>query len=314
MRITMILNREGGTIRGMDAQQFGDMACAKLSQRGQECVVRLVSGEDLVKTLNEVADDRETGTIVAGGGDGTISAAAGVCFKSGKTLGVLPMGTMNMFARSLTLPLDPEEALDALVKADEMPLDIATANGRPYVHQFSVGLHARLVHQRQRLDTSTRLRKITSTIKSLGRVILKPPRFGVEVDTGSGRNRQIVSAVSVSNNLFGDTPLAYAAQLDEGVLGVYRSRALEPGTVFRMTLHAAIGKLREDPDMSVEPALKVKLMFPNARGSSKAAIDGEIIPLEQEVECICHPGALRTLVPKSYSASLAAREPHLKTA
>ena len=187
MRITMILNQEGGTIRGMDAQQFADMACAKLSQRGQECMVRMVSGEDLIKTLNEVAEDQETGTIVAGGGDGTISAAAGVCFKSGKTLGVLPMGTMNMFARSLTLPLDPEEALDALVEADEMPLDIATANGRPYVHQFSVGLHARLVHQRQRLDTSTRFRKITSTIKSLGRVILNPPRFGVEVDTGSGR-------------------------------------------------------------------------------------------------------------------------------
>lgn len=314
MRITMILNQEGGTIRGMDAQQFGDMACARLSQRGQECEVRLVSGKDLVKTLNQAADDDKTGTIVAGGGDGTISAAAGVCFKSGKTLGVLPMGTMNMFARSLTLPLDPEEALNALVEADEMPLDIATANGRPYVHQFSVGLHARLVHQRQRLDTSTRFRKITSTIQSLGRVILNPPRFGVEIDTGTGRTRQIVSAVAVSNNLFGDTALAYAAVLDEGTLGVYRSRALEPGKVFRMTLRAAVGKLREDPDMSVEPAQRVTLNFPNARRASKAAIDGEIIPLEQEVECICHPGALRTLVPKSYTASIAAREPHLKTA
>jgi diacylglycerol kinase family enzyme len=314
MRITMILNQDGGTIRGMDAKEFGDMACARLSKRGEECVLRLVSGKDLVKTLNELAVDAETGTIVAGGGDGTISAAAGVCFKSGKTLGVLPMGTMNMFARSLSLPLDPTEALDALVDADELPLDIATANGRPYVHQFSVGLHARLVHQRSRLDTSTRFRKITSTIKSLGRVILNPPRFGVEIDTGSGRTRQIVSAVSVSNNLFGDTPLAYAAALDEGVLGVYRSRALEPGTVFRMTLRAAIGKLREDPDMSVEPALKVTLKFPNARGGSKAAIDGEIIPLEQEVECICHPGALRTLVPKSYAASVADRAPELKTA
>lgn len=314
MRTTLILNQEGGTIRGMDAQHFADMACAKLSQRGQECDVRLVSGKDLVRTLDQVAEDRDTATIVAGGGDGTISAAAAACFRAGKTLGVLPMGTMNMFARSLTLPLDPAEALDALVQADELPLDIATANGRPYVHQYSVGLHARLVQQRSRLDTSTRLRKITSTIKSLGRVILNPPRFGVEVDTGTGRNRQIVSAVSVSNNLFGDTPLAYAARLEEGVLGVYRSHALEPGTVFRMTLHAAIGRLREDPDMSVEPAHRVKLMFPNARKSTKAAIDGEIVPLEQEVECICHPGALRTLVPKSYSASAAAPAPELKTA
>lgn len=302
MRITMILNQDGGTIRGMDATRFGEMASKRLSARG-DCVVRLVSGKDLVKTLNEAADDKDTHTIVAGGGDGTISAAAGACFKSGKTLGVLPLGTMNMFARSLGLPLDPSEALDALAAADERPLDIATANGRPYVHQFSVGLHARLVHQRSRLDTSTRLRKISSTIKSLGRVILKPPRFSVGIDTGSGQTRQIVSAISVSNNLFGDTPLAYAALLDEGVLGVYQSRALEPGTVFRMTLRAALGKLKEDPDMSVGSARKVTLRFPNSRRGSKAAIDGEIIPLEQEIECVCHPGALRTLVPKTYAAN-----------
>lgn len=314
MRITMILNQDGGTIRGMDAQQFADMASTKLSQRGEECVVRMVSGKDLVKTLNEVADDNHTGTIVAGGGDGTISAAAGGCFRSGKTLGVLPLGTMNMFARSLNLPLDPMEALDALATANELPLDIATANGRPYVHQFSVGLHARLVHQRSKLDTSTRLRKISSTIKSLGRVILHPPRFGVEIDSESGRTRQIVSAVSVSNNLFGDTPLAYAALLDEGVLGVYQSRALEPGTVFRMTLRAAFGKLREDPDMSVERAHKVTLRFPNLRSGTKAAIDGEIIPLEQEIECVCHPGALRTLVPQSYADNVADSDADLKRA
>ncbi len=314
MRITMILNQDGGTIRGMDAQEFGDMACARLSQRGSECDVRLVSGKDLVKTLDEVANDSETGTIVAGGGDGTISAAAGACFKSGKTLGVLPLGTMNLFARSLCLPLDPSEALDALVDADERPLDIATANGRPYVHQFSVGLHARLVHQRQKLDTSTRFRKITSTIKSLGQVILHPPRFGVEIDTGSGRTRQVVSAVSISNNLFGDTPLSYAEILDEGVLGVYRSRALEPSKVFRMTLRAAFGKLKEDPDMSVESAHKVMMTFPNLRSGSKAAIDGEIITLEREIECVCHPGALRTLVPKTYAANAKSFFPDLNRA
>ncbi len=303
MRITMILNQDGGTIRGMDAREFGDMACSILSARGPECAVRLVSGKDLVKALDEVAADPGTGTIVAGGGDGTISAAAGACFRSGKTLGVIPLGTMNLFARSLGLPLDPAEALEALVAAEERPLDIATANGRPYVHQFSVGLHARLVQQRSKLDTSTRLRKIASTVQTLGRVILDPPRFGVEIDTGSGRTRQVVSAVSVSNNLFGETPLSYASVLDEGVLGVYRSRALEPGKVLRMTLHAAFGKLQQDPDMSVEAADRVTLNFPNARGGSKAAIDGEIIPLEREIECICHPGALRTLVPQSYAAN-----------
>ncbi|MCY0096133.1 diacylglycerol/lipid kinase family protein [Hoeflea ulvae] len=305
MRITMILNQDGGTIRGMDATEFGDMAAEKLSGLG-DCTVRLVSGKELVDALDDAAADTQSGTIVAGGGDGTISAAAAACFKSGKTLGVLPLGTMNLFARSLGLPLDPTDALDALAEADTRKLDIATANGRPFVHQFSVGLHARLVHQRSRLDTSTRLRKISSTIKTFGRIILKPPHFGVEIDTGDRRDAQRVSVVSVSNNLFGETPLSYAAVLDEGVLGVYRSRALESGSILRMTLHAVMGKLNEDPDMSVEKAQKVTLRFPNLRGGTKAAIDGEIIPLEDEVECICHAGALSVLVPKAYAERVAA--------
>lgn len=304
MRITMILNQDGGTIRGMDAQEFGDMAASRLAGQDGDCTVRLVSGKDLVDALNDAADDKDTGTIVAGGGDGTISAAAGACFRSGKTLGVLPLGTMNLFARSLGLPLDPSDALDALAAADPRALDIATANGRPYVHQFSVGLHANLVRQRQRLDTSTRLRKISSTIKALGQVISNPPRFGVEIDTGDGRERQVVSAVSVSNNLFGDTSLAYAPILDAGVLGVYRSRALGSGKVLRMTFNAALGRLQQDPDMVVGSTRQVTLRFPNPRRGSKAAIDGEIIPLEQEIECVCHAGGLRVLVPQTYAAGI----------
>lgn len=306
MSITIILNQDGGTIRGMDARQFGDMVASRLSDNGGDCLVRLVDGKHLVDALDEAANDAATGTIVAGGGDGTISAAAAACFKSGKTLAVLPLGTMNLFARSLGLPLEPADALEALANAEERRLDIATANGRPFIHQISVGLHAGMVNKRLKLDTSTRLRKISSTIKSLGEVISRPPRFDVEIDTGMGRQRHVVSAISVSNNLFGETSLAYAALLDEGVLGIYRSRALSSANVLRQTLNAAIGKIRDDPDMEVESAQRVSLRFPNPKRGAKAAIDGEIIPLEQEIECICHAGCLRVLVPQTYAGGVKA--------
>lgn len=303
MRTVLILNQDGGTIRGMDAREFGEMASEKLAGLGDGCELRLVSGKDLVEALDKAAHDPDTGTIVAGGGDGTISAAATACFHSGKTLGVIPLGTMNLFARGLGLPLDPPAAVEALASARAMPLDIATANGRPFVHQFSAGLHARLVRQRDRLDTSTRMRKIASTVKTLGRVILHPPRFRIEIDTGSGFQPQIVSAIAVSNNLFGDTPLAYAPVLDAGVLGLYQSHALGSGKVFRMTLHAAFGKLQEDPDMTVGSAKSVTLRFADRRAGSRAAIDGEIVSLDTEVELVCHAGALKVLVPDTYAGA-----------
>ncbi|OCW57294.1 diacylglycerol/lipid kinase family protein [Hoeflea olei] len=302
MRTIIILNQDGGTIRGMDAREFGDMACTRLAGHGG-CTVRLVSGKDLVPALDEAAADADVGTIVAGGGDGTISAAATACFHSEKTLGVIPLGTMNLYARSLGLPLDPQSAVEALSTASERPLDIATANGRPFIHQFSAGMHAQMVRQRDKLDTSTRLRKIASTLNTLARVITKPPHFRVEIETGSGISRPTVSMVSVSNNIFGDTPLSYATVLDGGVLGLYSSRALGSAEVARMTLLAALGKLQDDPDVSTASVQKVTLRFPDGRAGSKAAIDGEIVDLDREVECVCHAGALRVLVPHTYAGT-----------
>lgn len=209
---------------------------------------------------------------------------------------------MNLYTRSLGLPTDPHDAVRALERASPRNLDIATANGRPFIHQFSIGLHERLISLRSFLDTSTRLRKITATAQALGKVILAPPRLTVETRIAGESRRAIVSAVSVSNNLFGNDPLPFAPVLDGGVLGLYHSKALRPATVLKMTIDAARGALQENPDIEVETTSRVTLRFPSLKRSARAAIDGEIIALEREVEFQCCPGALRVLVPDSNAA------------
>lgn len=296
-RTTLILNQDGGTSRGIDSQQFGELVANQLEAKGEQCTVQIISGPDLMDALKQAVDDETIGTIIAAGGDGTVSATAAACFSSGKTLGVLPLGTMNLFARSLRLPLDPVAAIEALATATARDLDIATANGRPFIHQYSVGLHSRLVNLRSGMNTSTRMRKLASTLAALGKVLLDPPRFDLELTTGSHTQRQTLSAVSVSNNVLTELPAPYAEKLDAGVLGVSCSAALGTASVIRMTVDAARGKLEENPNVDVRTETKVTLTFPSPPKSLKAAIDGEIVPLETEVELISHAGALRTLVP-----------------
>lgn len=301
-RTTLILNRDGGTSRGMNSQQFGELVAKQLESRGDHCTVQMISGPDLISVLKQAADDDTTGTIIAAGGDGTVSAAAAACFRSGKTLGVLPLGTMNLFARSLQMPLDPIAAVEALTTATARDLDIATANGRPFIHQYSVGLHSRLVNLRAGMNTSTKLRKLASTLAALGKVVLDPPRFDLDLTIGSGRERQTLSAISVSNNVLTGLPAPYAAKLDGGVLGISCSAALDTASVIRMTMDAARGKLEENPDVDVRTETRVTLNFPSPPKSLKAAIDGEIVSLENEVELVLHAGALRTLVPAQQPA------------
>src|SRR6185295_11094950 len=76
------------------------------SQRGVDARISLAaSGKELVRIARRSASGG-AGTIVAGGGDGTINAVASSLIDTNKTLGVLPLGTLNHFAKDLKIPLD----------------------------------------------------------------------------------------------------------------------------------------------------------------------------------------------------------------
>ncbi len=68
--------------------------------------------------------------IIVGGGDGTLSAAAGRLAGSGTALGVLPLGTGNTFARSLGLPLDLAGAAEVIAGRSVQSVDLGRVNGR----------------------------------------------------------------------------------------------------------------------------------------------------------------------------------------
>jgi len=72
---------------------------------GHEVVIHPVSGDGLIEALEEAAASKDNDTLVVAGGDGTVSAGAGIAWRSRKVLGVLPAGTMNLFSRSLGTPL-----------------------------------------------------------------------------------------------------------------------------------------------------------------------------------------------------------------
>ena len=102
--------------------------------------------------------------MLAGGGDGTISAAAARLMNSKKALAILPAGTMNLFARGLGIPQTLDAALESFADGEVIAVDMASANGRPFVHQFSIGMHARMVQLRQKMAFGSRLGKMRASV------------------------------------------------------------------------------------------------------------------------------------------------------
>ena len=91
MRFIGVFNRGGGTFRQTDMDTFMAMARDIFAEAGHELETRAVDGAQLIAELERAVSDPSADVVLAGGGDGTISAAAAVCFKAGKPLAVLPL-------------------------------------------------------------------------------------------------------------------------------------------------------------------------------------------------------------------------------
>jgi len=306
MRFIGIFNGDGGTFRTLDMDDFVARAAAVFGEAGHELDSRVVSGKSLLDELERAAADPGADVVLAGGGDGTLSAAAAVCFRLGKPLAVLPAGTMNLFARTLRVPLDLEEALHAVAGGRYFDIDIATANGRAFVEQFSVGLHARLVRIREEQNYASRWQKIWAGLRSIAGAVSKPLRFQVDIVTPRGSERRLASGMVVSNNLIAEGHLPHADNVDGGVLGVYLVKPMSRMATLRLIIRVLLGHWKGHPRVSEAQVTEVKLTFPRRKRSARAVIDGELVPLEALVDLRIHPRALTVFAPHALADALQA--------
>ncbi|PRD43996.1 diacylglycerol kinase [Phyllobacterium phragmitis] len=300
MKIIAVLNREGGTFRSLDIERFCASATEIFTRQGHEIDCRPTSAENIVAALEQAATKGDGDVLMAGGGDGTVSAAAEIAWKTDTALAVLPAGTMNLFARSLKVPLALTAALEALASGEIRNVDIATANGRPFVHQFAIGFHPRMVRVRKNFRYESRLGKMLASVRAIRMVINDPPSFPVELTIAGKTMPRNVSALAFSNNPYGDAPLPYAPDVETGYLGVYVARALPSENYIRLMADILLGRWRRNKDIEEMTAREVTLRFPRLRRNANAVVDGELVPLEDEiVEIVIHPGSLKVLVPRS---------------
>lgn len=297
MKMIAVLNREGGTFRTTDMEAYAAKARQVFSDAGAELDVVVCAGKDMHKALERATHRDNIDAIIAGGGDGTISTAAGISWKSGVPLGVIPAGTMNLFARSLKLPLDIWAVLETLAKGEIRPSDIGSADGKAFVHQFAAGMHARLVRYRNSLPYRSRAGKIAANVRASVGVVLNPPQFEIEMDVDGHRERRMTSAVSVSNNPFGENGLMFPEDLTTGHLGMYIAEPLRPATAARLAVDILRGKLRENAAITEMKAKSVELHFPRVYRSANYVLDGELVPLGKDVSIKLHPGELKVIMP-----------------
>jgi diacylglycerol kinase family enzyme len=213
---------------------------------------------------------------------------------------------MNLFARGLGIPQTLDAALKSFADGEIVAVDMATANGRPFVHQFSIGMHAKMVQLRQKMNFGSRLGKMRASLRAAWATIKDPPALKVTLTIGQAEIVTRTTGIGISNNLFGEGHLPYADNPAGGVLGVYVSVARRRGHLAKLFLDMLRGRWRASALVEVHQAGRAVLKIHSPIKKFSAVVDGELVRLERETEIEIRPGALNVLVPASTALAKAA--------
>ena len=296
MKVRVIANRQGGTLSalGDDAEQKLHDVFAKA---GVEAEIRLTEPDGLADALAEGAKAPGLDALVAGGGDGTLSCAAGQLAGTDRPLGILPLGTLNHLARDAGIPTELEEAAAVIGAGHVRAIDVAEVNGRVFVNNSSVGLYPHMVRLREaeqeRHGRSKRLAMLSASIATLRhfrRHRLRIAAEGLEAPLRTpllfvGNNRYEV-------NLFA---LGRREALDEGELCLYAVRARSRAGLVWAGLRGLFGRLEQQRDFVT---LYVKSLEVSAdRPLLHVSADGEALPMETPLSYRIREKALKLIVP-----------------
>lgn len=268
-----------------------------LRAAGIDAPVERVAGHRIAARAKS-AVGKGAALVIVGGGDGSVGAAAGALAGGKAALGILPLGTLNHFARDLGIPSDITEAAQAIANGRARRVDLAEVNGRAFVNNAAVGLYPLMVvdreAQRQRLGRSKRLAMLVASLRTMAR--FHASRLMISTDGGEARIDTPLLFVGNNDYRLAIPGAGRRASLDEGRLCVMLMRSKSLPGFLAATARALLGLGRPD-DMARLDNVR-ELTVDSRRRRLAIAIDGEQAELAPPLVFRIRPKALRVVVPR----------------
>ena len=289
----VIMNRGAG---GSDDPE--ERIAALLKARGEDAqIIHPDGGGDISAVALKAAKSNER-IIVAAGGDGTVSAVAAALCGTDKTLGVLPVGTLNHFAKDLGIPLDLDSAVRTITEGETADVDVGEVNGRIFINNSSLGLYPQIVSRREaqqhQLARGKWLAFFWATLQALRRF----PFLDLRVEFEGNQILRRTAFLFVGNNEYqiAGFSLGSRAFVNAGKLGLYLTHGTGRLGLFRLAFHALFGRVEQAEDFDVFCVTEARIE--SRKRGLLVALDGEVERMKTPLRYRIRPAALRVLVPR----------------
>ena len=291
-RIAVVLNDSSG--KG-DCTEAAKRLSEIFAAAGREAQVVVAHGGSELSSAMKQAVEGGCEILVAGGGDGTINTAAQAVIGRDVRLGVLPMGTLNHFAKDLGIPLELEAAAQVILGGIECQVDVGEVNGRLFLNNSSLGVYPAIVRLRERYQSSGSGKWIAMLWASLA-VLRRNPFLAVRIVAEGEAIVRRTPLLFVGNNEYRMTGFEAGSRdtLNSGRLALYVLNAGRRVGLLRL----AVQTLLKGPEQVQELDLLTvsEATIESRRGRMQVATDGEVVMLAPPLTYRIRPAALRVYV------------------
>ena len=292
--IAVLLNPTAGGSKTSDLPRNLEAMFAAAGAAAQ--VVLLESPASTPDAVKRALDSGAT-AVAAGGGDGTVNAVAGALLDSGVPLGVLPLGTLNHFAKDLAVPLDVAQAVGVVANGVKIRVDVGEVNGRVFINNSSIGIYPDVVVEREALR-ALGYRKWTAFAMATAKVLRRFPGVVVRVKSDGTTETFRTPFLFIGNNEYEVEGLRIGSRkkLDEGRLHAYVAPRLRTGDLPMLAAAAILGRATRHPSLRAFATSELEVGTPGRR-LLRVALDGEVTHMATPLRYRARAGALEVMAP-----------------
>lgn len=296
-RCVLLINRaSGGNERGLLASEVCDTVRGEFIKAGHQMTAHVVEPEKIEDEIKDaIAGQPEI--LVIGGGDGTVSTAARLLGGTGIALGILPMGTFNLAARDLGVPLEIPKAAAFLAGAEIHPIDVLVVSGHTCLCTTVFGFYPEFSNIFEKRDHGGHwwkktLKLVTGIPKIFARARPLHLHWKADGATGSARTKFAAFVPGRYKSNAGIVPARteFRSGRMTGYIGTHRTAS----AAFRAMIDYLLGRHEENPRLQIVQAASIQLRA-SGRKQLTAMLDGEILRLKQPVHLDILPSRLLVL-------------------